>query len=99
MKPFAYQAPSSAVDAVHSVDTDPAAVFLGGGTNLVDHLKLGVAEPRTASAAATASRSPCSPARWCRRCGTSPVRRPDMTALSDTGLLVPQAIGRKPGTS
>ncbi len=45
MKPFAYQLPDDAVDAVHSVTTDPSAVFLGGGTNLVDHLKLGVAEP------------------------------------------------------
>ena len=45
MKPFAYQAPGNAADAVHSVAADPSAVFLGGGTNLVDHLKLGVAEP------------------------------------------------------
>lgn len=45
MKPFAYQVPANTVDAVHSVAADPSAVFLGGGTNLVDHLKLGVAEP------------------------------------------------------
>ncbi|MGH3511060.1 MAG: FAD binding domain-containing protein [Pseudonocardiaceae bacterium] len=45
MKPFAYQAPGDAATAVRSVAADPAAVFLGGGTNLVDHLKLGVATP------------------------------------------------------
>ncbi|TDP95176.1 FAD binding domain-containing protein [Labedaea rhizosphaerae] len=45
MKPFAYQAPTTASDAVRQVADDPDAVFLGGGTNLVDHLKLGVARP------------------------------------------------------
>lgn len=45
MKPFAYQAPGDAVAAVRSVAAEPTAVFLGGGTNLVDHLRLGVREP------------------------------------------------------
>jgi xanthine dehydrogenase YagS FAD-binding subunit len=45
VKPFDYLSPADAADAVRSVAEDPAAVFLGGGTNLVDHLKLGVAEP------------------------------------------------------
>jgi xanthine dehydrogenase YagS FAD-binding subunit len=45
MKPFAYQVPDNTVDAVRSVAANPGAMFLGGGTNLVDHLKLGVAEP------------------------------------------------------
>ncbi|PZS39700.1 MAG: molybdopterin dehydrogenase [Pseudonocardiales bacterium] len=45
MKPFAYQAPGDAATAVRSVTADPTAVFLAGGTNLVDHLKLGVATP------------------------------------------------------
>ncbi|MEY9894672.1 xanthine dehydrogenase YagS FAD-binding subunit [Catenulispora sp. MAP5-51] len=45
MKPFDYLSPTDAADAVRSVAEDPAAVFLGGGTNLVDHLKLGVVEP------------------------------------------------------
>ncbi|WP_433887419.1 FAD binding domain-containing protein [Streptomyces sp. CA-111067] len=45
MKPFGYRDPTSAADAVRSVAGDPAAVFLAGGTNLVDHLKLGVAAP------------------------------------------------------
>ena len=46
MKPFDYRSPADAAEAVRSVSEDPTAVFLGGGTNLVDHLKLGVAEPR-----------------------------------------------------
>ncbi|MFI2610952.1 FAD binding domain-containing protein [Kitasatospora sp. NPDC018619] len=45
MKPFDYRAPADAAQAVHSVAAHPDAVFLGGGTNLVDHLKLGVVEP------------------------------------------------------
>ena len=45
MKPFAYQAPGDAVDAVRSVVGDPNAAYLGGGTNLVDHLKLGILSP------------------------------------------------------
>jgi xanthine dehydrogenase YagS FAD-binding subunit len=45
MRPFAYEAPGDAADAVRAVSADPDAAFLGGGTNLVDHLKLGVAEP------------------------------------------------------
>ena len=46
MKPFAYGRPATAAEAVDAVAGDPAAAFLGGGTNLVDHLKLGVAAPR-----------------------------------------------------
>ncbi|RKE05092.1 xanthine dehydrogenase family protein subunit M [Streptomyces sp. TLI_171] len=45
MKPFDYRSPADAEAAVRSVTANPAAVFLGGGTNLVDHLKLGVAAP------------------------------------------------------
>ncbi len=45
MRPFGYQAPGDAATAVQVVAAEPAAVFLGGGTNLVDHLKLGVAQP------------------------------------------------------
>jgi xanthine dehydrogenase YagS FAD-binding subunit len=45
VKPFAYQVPADAVAAVRSVAAVPGAVFLGGGTNLVDHLKLGVVAP------------------------------------------------------
>ena len=45
MKPFAYARPTDVRDAVRTVAADPAAMYLAGGTNLVDHLKLGVAEP------------------------------------------------------
>jgi xanthine dehydrogenase YagS FAD-binding subunit len=45
VKPFAYARPGSVDEAVRDVAREPAAVFLAGGTNLVDHLKLGVARP------------------------------------------------------
>jgi xanthine dehydrogenase YagS FAD-binding subunit len=45
VKPFAYARPGSAAQAVRDVAAEPQAVFLAGGTNLVDHLKLGVAQP------------------------------------------------------
>ncbi|MBP2367869.1 FAD binding domain-containing protein [Pseudonocardia parietis] len=45
MRPFDYRAPQDAGSAVAAVAARPDARFLGGGTNLVDHLRLGVAEP------------------------------------------------------
>jgi xanthine dehydrogenase YagS FAD-binding subunit len=45
MRPLRYQVPGDAAAAVQTVTADPDAAFLGGGTNLVDHLKLGVATP------------------------------------------------------
>ncbi|MFJ4675536.1 FAD binding domain-containing protein [Kitasatospora sp. NPDC088783] len=45
MKPFDYLSPGDPAEAVRSVARNPAAVFLGGGTNLVDHLKLGIVAP------------------------------------------------------
>jgi xanthine dehydrogenase YagS FAD-binding subunit len=45
VKPFAYARPGDVAEAVRTVAAEPAAVFLAGGTNLVDHLKLGVARP------------------------------------------------------
>ena len=47
MKPFAYARPDDAASAVATVTADPDAAFLAGGTNLVDHLKLGIASPTT----------------------------------------------------
>ncbi|RLV50911.1 xanthine dehydrogenase family protein subunit M [Nocardioides mangrovicus] len=47
MRPFAYHRPADPAEAVALVAADPAASFLGGGTNLVDHLKLGVTRPGT----------------------------------------------------
>jgi xanthine dehydrogenase YagS FAD-binding subunit len=45
MIPFAYHRATSVAEAVTAVATQPGAVFLAGGTNLVDHMKLGVVEP------------------------------------------------------
>lgn len=45
MKPFEYHVATSAADAVATLTAHPGAAYLAGGTNLVDHMKLGVAEP------------------------------------------------------
>ncbi len=45
MIPFGYQRAENVDGAVATVSRNPNAAFLGGGTNLVDHLKLGVASP------------------------------------------------------
>ncbi|MFH8757024.1 FAD binding domain-containing protein [Streptomyces atroolivaceus] len=45
MKPFAYQRPDSVAEAVRMNAERPDARFLGGGTNLVDLMKLGVESP------------------------------------------------------
>jgi xanthine dehydrogenase YagS FAD-binding subunit len=45
MKPFVYARADDVADAVRRVAAEGTAVFLGGGTNLVDHLRLGVVRP------------------------------------------------------
>jgi xanthine dehydrogenase YagS FAD-binding subunit len=45
MKAFAYERAADAQTAVALVAGHPGATFLGGGTNLVDHMKLGIATP------------------------------------------------------
>lgn len=45
MKPFDYTRAQDPAGAVAAVAEDPEARYLAGGTNLVDHLKLGVAAP------------------------------------------------------
>ncbi|MGW4365569.1 FAD binding domain-containing protein [Nocardia takedensis] len=45
MIPFEYRRPASAAEAVDLVSARPGAAFLAGGTNLVDHMKLGVRGP------------------------------------------------------
>jgi xanthine dehydrogenase YagS FAD-binding subunit len=45
MIPFDYHRATSVADAITAVADRPDAVFLAGGTNLVDHMKLGVIEP------------------------------------------------------
>ncbi|MGQ4452319.1 xanthine dehydrogenase family protein subunit M, partial [Streptomyces griseus] len=46
MKPFGYARPASTDEAVRLCAAGPGARFLGGGTNLVDLMKLGVETPR-----------------------------------------------------
>ncbi|OBK78457.1 xanthine dehydrogenase family protein subunit M [Mycobacterium sp. 1274761.0] len=45
MIPFDYHRATSVADAVATVTDRHDAVFLAGGTNLVDHMKLGIVEP------------------------------------------------------
>jgi xanthine dehydrogenase YagS FAD-binding subunit len=45
MSPFAYERAVDAASAVAKVSGNPAAAFLGAGTNLVDHMKLGIVHP------------------------------------------------------
>ncbi|WP_441962982.1 FAD binding domain-containing protein [Mycolicibacterium houstonense] len=45
MKPFDYHRAASPADAVAMLTTHPHAAYIAGGTNLVDHMKLGVTEP------------------------------------------------------
>lgn len=47
MKQFEYERATDPGHAVAAVADRPGAVFLAGGTNLVDHLKLGIAAPDT----------------------------------------------------
>jgi xanthine dehydrogenase YagS FAD-binding subunit len=45
VRPFDYARPAHASEAVDAVAADPGARYLAGGTNLVDHLKLGLTSP------------------------------------------------------
>jgi len=45
VKPFTYERPESAADAVRAVATKPGAKFIAGGTNLLDLMKLEVETP------------------------------------------------------
>ncbi len=45
MNPFRYERASDASSAVALLAGAPDGVFLAGGTNLVDHMKLGVRQP------------------------------------------------------
>lgn len=45
MIPFGYQRAEDTAGAVATVTGRTGAAFLAGGTNLVDHMKLGVAGP------------------------------------------------------
>jgi xanthine dehydrogenase YagS FAD-binding subunit len=45
MNPFRFERAQDAPSAVSLLSKEPHGVFLAGGTNLVDHLKLGVSQP------------------------------------------------------
>jgi xanthine dehydrogenase YagS FAD-binding subunit len=45
MMPFRYERAADAQAAIAALAAAPNGAFLGGGTNLVDHMKLGVAQP------------------------------------------------------
>jgi xanthine dehydrogenase YagS FAD-binding subunit len=45
VKPFRYERPADVAGAVALATAMPQAMFLGGGTNLVDLMRLGVADP------------------------------------------------------
>jgi xanthine dehydrogenase YagS FAD-binding subunit len=45
VRPFAYERAAAAPDAVAALTADPGARYLGGGTNLVDLMRLGVEAP------------------------------------------------------
>jgi xanthine dehydrogenase YagS FAD-binding subunit len=45
MKPFRYERARDAESAIALLIQEPNGAFLGGGTNLVDHMKLGVRQP------------------------------------------------------
>ena len=45
MSPFDYERATDASSAVARVTARPNAAFLAGGTNLVDHMRLGVTRP------------------------------------------------------
>jgi xanthine dehydrogenase YagS FAD-binding subunit len=45
VNPFEYRRAADAADAVAAVASRAGAAFLAGGTNLVDHMKLGIASP------------------------------------------------------
>ena len=45
MRPFEYHLADSAADAVATLVRRPDAAYMAGGTNLVDHMKLGVFNP------------------------------------------------------
>jgi xanthine dehydrogenase YagS FAD-binding subunit len=47
MTPFTYERAADAAGAVAMVGGRPGAAYVAGGTNLVDHLRLGVAHPET----------------------------------------------------
>jgi len=46
MRPFTYSRASTVDEAIRMISQDQQAKFLGGGTNLIDLMKMGVEAPR-----------------------------------------------------
>jgi len=46
MREFAFERPSDVRQAIELLEEHPEAAYLAGGTNLVDHMKLGVRSPK-----------------------------------------------------
>ena len=83
MNPFDYERAADAAGAVTTVTDRPDAVFLAGGTNLVDHLKLGVAEPglvvdinrlELTGESRQLTTGACGSVRWCATAMPPPIR-------------------------
>ncbi|WP_248958650.1 FAD binding domain-containing protein [Sphaerisporangium perillae] len=47
MRPFAYHRPSTVAEALEATGTSTDVMYLGGGTNLIDLMRLGVVSPGT----------------------------------------------------
>ena len=98
MKPFTYERPSTPPRRCARVAGSPEAVYLAGGTNLVDHLKLGVATPRRARRRQPAPARP-------RSSGLDGRRPADRGARSATPTWPPTAAvrtrlpGARPGAA
>ena len=45
MRPFTYSRPSTIEEAIHAYSIDPDSSYIGGGTNLLDLMKMGVERP------------------------------------------------------
>ena len=45
MNPFRYERAADAQAAIMALTAAPNGAFLGGGTNLIDHMRLGVRQP------------------------------------------------------
>ena len=89
MRELDYVRATDAASAVAAVSANPAAVFLGGGTNLVDHLKLGIRSPELL---VDVSRLPMDEVAAYDGPGGSGLR---VGAIFDTSLRVGQSFARR----
>ena len=97
MNPFRYERARDATSAIALLAQAPNGVFLAGGTNLVDHLKLGVRQAdllimRPASASATC-RSP-----WISCCRETVAAKNGSTVSHGRPLVRPSQASQMLGT-